>query len=69
MSASIITPDFQSIAKNLTHLVERNRWLVWNFEMVGGRLTKPPRSAKTGATIDVRDETQLVSFEDAARSV
>ena len=65
MSFSPLTPDFQVIAKNLPHLVERNRWLVWKFEMVGGKLTKPPRSARTSATIDIRDEANLVSFEEA----
>jgi Protein of unknown function (DUF3987) len=65
MTASLIVPDFQSITKNLPHLAERDRWLVWNFETVGGRLTKPPRSAKTGATINVKDAKQLVSFEEA----
>jgi hypothetical protein len=65
MTSSLIVPDLQAIAKNLPHLVERNRWLVWNFENVDGRLTKPPRSAKTGATINVKDATQLVSFEEA----
>jgi putative DNA primase/helicase len=65
MNAPFIVPDFQSIVKNLPHLVERDRWLAWNLETVGGRLTKPPRGAKTGATIDVSDSTQLVSFEEA----